>query len=76
MTTQCTSPSTVVEGPAMTEPTLSVRDEDRLRGFPAHFRKLALISISRGKAFCPSCHWAGHSNCAHFDECDAFIEPS
>lgn len=59
----------------MSEHTLSPQDEERLAGFPAHFRNLALIAISRGKAFCPSCHFAGHSNCADFDECDAFIEP-
>lgn len=54
---------------------LTKRDEDRLRGFPAHYRDLAIKAIESGRAFCPSCNFAGHSNCAHFNECDAFIEP-
>ena len=54
---------------------LSAQDEDRLRGFPADYRDRAIRAVERGYAFCPSCHFAGHSNCAHFDQCDAFIEP-
>lgn len=49
-------------------------DEQKLRGFPVQCRDRAIKALEAGKAFCPSCNWAGHSNCAHFDECGAFIE--
>jgi hypothetical protein len=54
---------------------LTTREEQLLRSFPDHYRDKAINAIERGYAFCPSCHFAGHMNCAHFDECDAFISP-
>lgn len=47
-----------------------------LKPFPPHYVNLAMRAVEHGKAFCPSCHMAGHMNCAHFDECCAFIEPT
>lgn len=55
---------------------LTHRAERLLRGFPPEYREIAVRAVSHGKAFCPSCHSAGMSNCGYFDECGAFIEPS
>lgn len=49
--------------------------EKLLASFPAAYRDLALAAVAKGKAFCPSCHWAGHMNCGYFDECAAFVMP-
>lgn len=46
-----------------------------LSSFDKEYVKIAQNAINNDKAFCPSCHWAGMSNCAHFDECEAFIMP-
>lgn len=55
---------------------LTEAEELLLAPFPDNYRYLAIAAINRGKAFCPSCHFAGHSNCAHFDTCGAFLEPN
>lgn len=36
----------------------------------------AQIAINNNKAFCPTCHLSGMSNCGYFDECYAFIMPN
>lgn len=46
-----------------------------LAGYPPVYTDMALAAISRGKAFCPACHWAEQANCAHFDECGSAIFP-
>lgn len=55
---------------------LSDAAERLLASWPEEYRNIAIKAVSMGKAFCPSCHFAGMSNCGYFDECGAFIEPS
>lgn len=50
--------------------------EKLLTSFPQSYRELAEAAIAKGKAFCPSCAFAGHMNCGNFDECEAYIEPN
>lgn len=57
------------------KPKLTEAAESLLRSYPARFRDVALSAVAEGKAFCPACHFAGQMNCAHFDECEAFIMP-
>jgi len=45
-----------------------------LQGFPAEYYDRAVAAVAEGYAFCPSCVWAGMSNCGYFDECAAFID--
>lgn len=54
---------------------LSRRDEKLLAQFPPEYRERAIRAVEKGKAFCPSCYFAGHLNCGYFDECGSFIEP-
>jgi len=54
---------------------LSTAQEELLKPFPPHYREVAVSALKSGKAFCPSCYWAGMSNCGYFDECGAFLEP-
>lgn len=56
--------------------TLTKSAEKLLRPFPPEYRALAIAAVANGKAFCPSCYWAGMMNCGYFDECGAFIEPT
>jgi hypothetical protein len=65
-----THPETPDAGEQMSE-----RNEERVRHWPPEYRAKAIAALREGKAFCPSCHWAGHMNCGYFDECDAFVEP-
>lgn len=54
---------------------LTAEAEKLLASYTPEYRRKAVAAVEEGKAFCPACCLAGHSNCGSFDECGAFIMP-